>query len=642
LPLYSAPWHHWWLAAVVAMAAAVVVYWPTLDNGLINWDDFEYLTKNDYVAESGGLKRIWDPDEKHEQFYPMVFSSFWLEHKFTLWLKDEKALADYSKVDHLDRGFDPAVHHATNLILHALCAGLVVWLLRVIGVSPWVAWLTAMLFAVHPINVASVAWTAERKNVLSGVFYLLSLILYLRHTRWRNWVLYGLCLVLYVLALMSKSAMMTLPATAIIADRLIEGRWSWKSWVRVAPMLAFGAYSAYLTKTTEVANAGSTMVPLDPLLRPLAASGAIWFYVGKLLVPYHFPGVYTRWDLQGHWPLYMAALVGLLAAAWLMWVLRRRIPGHALWGLGHFVLSLSPMLGLIAFNYTQFSFVADHFVYLSSVGVFLCVGLLVDFLRRRATTRAVRVLLPTGLAVLVLAGLATASFIHCRTVWKDGETFWVYTLRLNPSCWPGHYNLSNIYRRQASPLRSKITKLRRQVKEAETEAEKEELRALLAEYNRQRKELLEKAAEGYRRAAECKDGLSQAHVARGDTLCMLNRFEEAISDYEAARKIRPNNPRYLYYLADALTRSGREEEAVEHLRKIIRNNLRHSRDQVQYLVGAHNKYAAWSHRQGRYDEAIKFYDRALKIDPNNGTAKRGRQAAAQAREQEESGTSAPD
>ena len=162
LPIVCAPWWHWWLAVLTVLAVAVVVYWPTLSNDLVNWDDFDYLTKNDYVAERGGLSRIWDRHEKHEQFYPMVFTSLWLEHKFTLWLRGETAKDSYKGIHHLERGFEPRVHHLTNMVLHALCAALVVWLLRLLGVSPWVAWLTAALFAVHPINVASVVWTAER------------------------------------------------------------------------------------------------------------------------------------------------------------------------------------------------------------------------------------------------------------------------------------------------------------------------------------------------------------------------------------------------------------------------------------------------------------------------------------------------
>ena len=613
-------------------AMAVAVYWPTLNNDLVNWDDFDYLTKNDYVAERGGLSRIWDRHEKHEQFYPMVFTSFWLEHKFTLWLRGETAKDSYEGVFHLDRGFEPWIHHLTNMLLHAACAALVVWLLRLLGVSPWVAWLTAALFAVHPINVASVAWTAERKNVLSGVFYLLSLICYLRDTRRRSWISYGLCVLLFGSALLSKSAMMTMSATAILGDRLIERRWSWRSWVRVAPMLALGAVSAYVTKTTEVANAGATMVPLEPILRPLAAAGALWFYVGKLLVPYHFPGVYSRWDLQGSWPVFKAALVGLFLAGWIVWMQRRRIPGHALWGLGHFVVSLSPMLGLLAFNYTQFSFVADHFVYLSSVGVLLCVVLAADSARRRLGTGWAGSALPTALAGLVLAALGTASFVHGKTVWKDGETFWVYTLERNPQCWPGHYNLANIYKRRANALVRQQNEARRQARQASDEPEKERLLTEMEECQRQADELLEKAAAGYRRAAQAKPDLVQAHSARGDTLGLLKRFDEALAEHQTAVKIRPRNVRYRFNLGNMLARLDRLEEAKEHFRTIIRYDFRQNEVQRRYLVDAHVRLGGLLHRERRLDEAVRLYEGALEIDPDHQGARRALKAARKVKE----------
>ncbi len=627
LPLAESRAWQWWLAAATVLGMALIVYWPTLHNDLINWDDFEYLTKNDYVAERGGLARIWNYKEKHEQFYPMVFTSFWLEHKITLKLRGKEALDSVKGVDHLERGFEPKVHHLTNMVLHGVCAALVVWLLRLLGVKPWVAWLTAALFTVHPINVASVAWTAERKNVLSGVLYLLSFIFYLldtrlRGTRRRSWIAYGAGLVMFVLALMSKSAMMTLPASAILADRLIERRWSWQSWVRVAPMLILGAFSAYVTKTTEVRNAGVTMVPLEWEYRPFAAAGAIWFYIGKLLLPYHFPGVYTRWDLRGSWPVFMAALAGIPVACGVVWKLRHRLPGAATWGLGHFVVSLFPMLGLVAFNYTQFSFVADHFVYLSSVGVLLCVALAVDYARNLAKAAWGRVWLPTALAGVVLVGMGAASFRHCKYVWKNGESFWVYTLNLNPGCWPGHYNLGNIYRRRASAMRSDLAGLRREAKQVDDEEVQAELLAEADSTNQEILDLLEKAAECYKRSAEAKVSLGQGWANRGDVLATLARTEEALVDYKKALQTAPNNPRYLYYTGDVLVRLDRREEAEPYFQQLIRNNMRQTPDQRGYLANAHYKLGTCYQRGGKPDEALKMYQRCLDVMPNHSQARR--------------------
>ncbi|MFQ5490875.1 MAG: tetratricopeptide repeat protein [Phycisphaerae bacterium] len=621
----------WWLIAGMSLLAGLVVYWPTVHNDFVNWDDHDYLSKNDYVAERGGIWRIWDLDEKHNQYYPMVFSTFWLEHKITLWRHDEQAKESYKGVHPTDRGFEPWIFHLTNTILHALNAALVVWLLRLLGVRPWVAWLTAGLFAVHPINVASVAWAAERKNVLSNLIYLLSLGVWIKHTRNPAWWRYGVCFVLFILALLSKVAMLTLPATAILCDRLIERRWRWQSWAKAAPMLVIGFAFAKKIAEIERGNAGSTMVPLEEYLRPFAAAGAVWFYPFKILVPVHFPGVYSRWDIPGHWALFFTALAAIPATVWILWTLRRRIPDQANWGLAHYVISLSPMLGLISFNYTQFSFVADHFVYTAGIGLFLCFALALDAVRRRlGPTRIVSPAL-TVLLAGVLAALGTDSFFHNKNVWKNGQTFWEYTLARNPECWPGHYNLGNIYKRKVPKESQKARKVREQAgddPESRAAAEEE-----AKTYEANVRHWAELAAECYRKAALTNPRLHQAHDARARALSLLNRTEEAIAEYKLALKQKPRRPNYLYRLAEMYRRQQRFAEAEPLYRAIIKNNIRRPVKQQTFLVSAHVRLAAVLRKRGQYDEAIALCERALKIDPKSRFARAGLDKARQAKQQ---------
>ena len=599
LPVVAAPWWHWGLAVLIVVVAAVIVYQPTLDNDFVTWDDTDYILKNEYLPDPGGLAKIWDPRVKQQQYYPMVFSSYWLEYRY--WK------------------LDPKGYHLTNLVLHAINAGLLVLALRLLGVSPWVAWLTAGLFAVHPINVASVSWAAERKNVLSGFCYLLLLIFYLRDVRRPSWANYTLCMLFYVCSLLSKTACVTFPATALLCERLINRRWSleWRTVARLAPMLALGMGAAWLTSHIEKQNAGMGMVPLEVVLRPLAAAGAIWFYIGKVFVPVNFPGVYPRWELMG--PAKMLFLAGLLAvplAVILIWKLRRRISEHAIWGGAHYVVSLSPMLGLIAFNYTQFSFVADHFVYLPCIGVFLAIAMGARYLARRLGDGRKSWAPITAVGCAVLVALGAISWRQNVRVWRTAETFWVYTLERNPMCWGGQYNLGNLYNREAQKL----------MKEGK------------------RHEAMERYAQAvkhYRVAEQAKPDLYPAYTQRAEIL--LQRFGDAKEAAEDFRRIievvaarpgieyRRRESEYRQRLAAMLMQDNRAAEAEEELHKSLKAYSGNAK--------AHVTLARLLRGRGELEEAVKHYETALQITPDMPAV--SRELAAAKRSLAEPGASPP-
>jgi tetratricopeptide (TPR) repeat protein len=547
LLVVAAPTWQWLVAALTVAAAAVVVYLPTLHNEFVTWDDPDYITKNAYVTSPDGLAAIWNPRTKQQQYYPLVFSSYWVEYR--LW------------------GDAPSGYHATNFALHAINAALIVLLLRQLGLSPWAAWLAAALFAVHPLNAASVAWAAERKNVLSLLFYLLALLCYLRQTRGGSWVLYALAGVLFVLGLLSKTAVVTFPATALVCDRLILRRWTLRSFARTAPLLLLGLLAAALTHHVEARNAGTNIVRLEPWWRPFAAAGAVWFYIGKVFVPTNLAGVYERWDLRAHWPVFAAALAAVPAAVYAVWRWRRRLPPQVPWGLGHYVLSLGPMLGLVSFNYTQFSFVADHFVYLPVIGLFAAIAALAEAGRVRIRAALVRRVVPTALAVGVLAVLGTLTWRQCATLWHDARSFWEETCRMSPGGWVGHYNLGNLYIRTGQTRDS---------------------------------------AEHYRRAAAAKPDLHQAYGSLGEALALLGDRAGALEAYRRGIATVPYDSKkwvdYRHGAADVLLVLGRKDEAEKYLREAA----------TKSLYRAQIRLGRYLRDERRYSEAAAFYQAAGK------------------------------
>ncbi len=394
-----------WELLVPLLTAAV--YLPSLRSGFVNWDDDKYVQDNVLLRAPGGLARIWAG--RHDlQYYPLTLTSFWLEYR--AW------------------GDRPSGYHATNVVLHAINALLVVFVARSLGLARWPSIAAGLLFGIHPLQVASVAWVTERKNVLAGVFFLASFLCYRSFRQRGDWRLYAACLAAFVLALLSKTATITLPACLWLADVLVDRRNRLRSAVGVAPMLLLALAAAIVTVLME---RRATWEPLPFSVRPLVAAAAILFYVGKILLPIGLVPVYPRWAVSLTTPWLWLAAAGLAVAIGALWRLRRMIDPRFCWGLAAFVVSLSPMLGLASFGYLEHSFVADHFVYFGMVAMLCAIGAVFQGALRRGPV------IVFGLLCMLLAVLT----IRQQRVWADSVALWSRTRDRNPGFALGRNNL---------------------------------------------------------------------------------------------------------------------------------------------------------------------------------------------------------
>jgi hypothetical protein len=397
-------------AAALSLAAlVVVVFLPAVFNGFVNWDDDVYVVDNPAISAADGLRQIWSTIEMPDGFpnYPLVFTSYWLEHR--IW------------------GLNPRGYHVTNVLLHGFNTALVFLLLQALGVAPWAAGLSAALFGLHPVQVESVAWITERKNVLSGTFCLASFLAYLRHRASGRWWWYAVSLSAFACALLSKTAMVVLPLSIALADRWRVGRPKAGSLYRLLPMFVLAAVAGILTLSTE----GRPLSVALPA-RPMLAAACLWFYLGTLLVPVSLSPVYPRWEVSltqfGWW----MPLFGLLLALVIVhrWVGNR----HVRWGLAHFACMLLPVLGLRPFGFNEYSFVADRHVYIACIGVFLSLSIALEQLRRVGRRD-----------VTILACLAGASLIGLTwkqiVIWRNSVTLWSAVLARNPQAMVARNNL---------------------------------------------------------------------------------------------------------------------------------------------------------------------------------------------------------
>jgi tetratricopeptide (TPR) repeat protein len=408
------------LLAVLAVAT-IAAFLPVLGAELLHWDDTRYVVKNELLRSFAACTGLWDPFSpalvrRALQYYPVTFSSFCIEYQLA--------------------GTEPGLYHATNLALHAANAMLALLLVRQMGASAWVAAATAAVFALHPAQVASVAWIAERKNVLSGFFYFLAFLLYLRHRESGRTRPYVLSLLAFAAALLSKSQTATLPV-AIGAYELLRRDAARLRRLplsaaagRLAPMLGMALVAGLLTANVERQLFRSWWdLPSLPE-RPLVAASAAWFYVGKFLVPVDLAPIYPKWDASVGSPIGWLALAAWALAGGLLVLYRRRIAPLVLWGAAQFVLSLAPILGLVAFSYQHFAYVADHFLYLSCFGGGLAVAVLADQLAGVSAWTARRWSVSAA-GGLVLVALGAATQVEARH-WKNDLTFSRRALERNP------------------------------------------------------------------------------------------------------------------------------------------------------------------------------------------------------------------
>jgi hypothetical protein len=406
--------------AVLLLAATTLAYMPCLRGGFL-WDDDAYISQNTELTNLQGLRDIWLKPGSVQQYYPLTFSVFWVEHH--LW------------------GLHPLGYHLVNTLLHGANAWLIGIILQELSLPG--AWITAWLFALHPIQAESVAWMTELKNVLSTFFYLLTLAFLLkddRRMRSRSYD-YGLALLFFLGALLSNSITVTLPVSFLLLYRWWTGSWDKRKIQQLLPFigigLCVGGFTLYFEHHVDGAQGMHWVFSFPERL--FIAGRAFWFYAGKLLWPSPIVFIYPRWPMDPHqaaqyvYPASVAAFLLLLAYGRMWW---GKIPFACFL---FFVISLGPVLGFTSFYFMRYSFVADHFQYLAGIGVLSLMGWAIsNFLEQCQIPESS----PAGLLLISML-LFTLALATCRAAqkYKDPLHLWQETVISNPYSAFAHHNL---------------------------------------------------------------------------------------------------------------------------------------------------------------------------------------------------------
>lgn len=411
-----------YLLALGIIVAVAVVYLPSYRAEFI-WDDDDYILLNPLVTEPGGLADIWNPQSSlNPQYYPLVFTMFRLE--YVLW------------------GLNPVGYHVLNVLLHALAAVLLLFLLSRLGVPG--AWLVALLFALHPVYVESVAWVTERKNVLCAFFFFLSALSYLRFDETSRYRWFGLSLLCFLLSMFSKTVAASLPLALGLILWWRRRPLSLSRVLTLLVMLGVGFVMGMLTRQHEYrhmlsAGSGSIFEQLTFVDRILIAGRAFWFYLSKLIWPVDLAFIYSRWPVvAGDLRQWLFPLGAVLAAIVLLFLLLRgRIGRGPIAASAFYAVAIFPALGFVNIAFTRYSYVADHFQYIASVGALLLIGGIWSALAgtpRGSWFRSRRFLAMVGIAVVLLGTLSCMSHRQVR-VFHDLGTLWEHTASKTPDNW---------------------------------------------------------------------------------------------------------------------------------------------------------------------------------------------------------------
>ena len=518
------------LGACIVLAV-VLCYIPAMRAGFV-WDDDLLVTENALVKEADSLPYVWASSASTD-YTPLTITAFWLQWR--LW------------------GDNPAGYHLVNILLHALSA--LLWRVLERLAIPG-AWLGALLFAVHPVNVASVAWIAELKNALSFPFYLGAIRAFLRYLDTRRATPWVLALLAAACALLSKGSAVILPLVLLLCAWWKHGRVRRGDLLAVAPFFALSGVIALVTIHFQFRFIEAGLAPVPMPLRIARAGRAIWFYLGKDFWPFGLTPIYPKWPLT---PSYLPLLLaGALAVA--LFAGRRRWGRGPLFAWAYFIAALLPVLGLLDMTYLDQAYVADWWQQLALPGVVALAAAGVALAWLRANARG-RVTISAAVAlVVVLLGVLTWNE---ASAYESMEILSRYALERNPDAWSAHNNLGGVLTLQGR---------------------------------------LDEAALEYQVALRLKPTDASAHNNLGIILARLHRLDESIAEYHASLALEPANAKTWLNLGNALRAKGNNGEALDAYSHAIDFNARWTTP--RYAMGSLLLTIGRPAEAGRQAEAI--------------------------------------
>lgn len=541
------------VAIILIILIISAVYLPVINQQFAGWDDVKYMS----AVWKPGWQRAWK-----------IVTDFDLQYTGEVYynpLHMLSLMADQILANSPDRA-SAWMAKLMNVIYHIANSVLVFFLLLMAGTGRRPAFIGALIFGVHPAQVGTVAWVAERKNLLAALFYVASVMLFLRYLSTERRKYLWWVVVCFAASLLAKPSAVTLPV-ALAALSVVSGYERFKRPVIVGLLgalflMALG-WGAYVLQTERTY---SGILPAWPY-RPFVSAGAFWFYMKELLLPIGLAPIYPRWDVSANIPGFSALLAALLGLVGVLIYYRKRIDKWILWGVIFFFVNFVLVSGLIPFGYMSHSFVADHFLYLPMVGVALIVAraLQKSFHKLGADSTWGKVLMVALYLWVAVLGVAS---VHQTWLWRDPISMWEATLKANPTSFAANNNLGLFLRYRG-------------------------------EYD--------KALPLFKRAAELWPRQELAYWNQGEVYRLTGDNAEARRMYAKVLWINPWHADARVKLAEILWKEGKENEAIEYLKKAITRMPRSGK--------LYTTLGLFYYRQDKQEDALKQFTRAIELEP---------------------------
>jgi protein O-mannosyl-transferase len=534
------------LGGLVLLCVTGLVYTPAIRAGFV-WDDDLLVTANPLLRTFGGLREIWMGGVTTD-YTPLTLSTFWME--WHLW------------------GANPLGYHVVNILLHAGSVLLLWNVLNRLAIPG--AWIAALLFAVHPVNVASVAWIAERKNTLSLLFYLLAVRWFLGFSESHSRRTYALALLAAACAFLCKGSTVILPAVLLLCVWWMRNRVSLADLVSTAPFFALAAAMAWITVKFQYRLPEARDINVSSAFRLARAGDAIWFYLWKDLWPAHLSAVYPGWTIR---PESIATYLPLILAILSMiglWIFKARLGRGPFFAWSYFLIALLPALGFLNMSFMSQAPVADWWQHIAIIGVVASAGACCSYLIEYSGKAGSFATLGSVACMTVALGYITWNEAMS---YKSMELLCRQALAENPNAEIAHDNLGNVLLKQGNVTQA------------------------IAENEEAVREL---------------PGNAMAHNNLGNDLKVSGRLDDAINEYREALRLKPNDSRFLSNLGLALEGEGRTDAALACYHQAIQI--------TPSLPEAHASLAMAFQDRGHTDEAIHEYETALELDPDNAEA----------------------
>lgn len=624
-------------AALAALTFLVVLacYWPAL-NGALLWDDPAHVTRPE-LRDWAGLLRIWTEPGATQQFYPVLHTAFWIEHR--LW------------------GDAPLPYHLLNVLLHSLNSVLLAlglrrlwqWKAPTNSIPNGTEWLAALLIAVHPVCVESVAWISEQKNTLSTAFCLLALLNFIEFANSRRRTSWWIATAFFALAVGTKSVTAVLGPALLVLAWWRHGRLEWRrDVVPLLPWLVLG-FAAGLTTAwieREWIGADGEAYALSWVQRTLLAARCLWFYLSSLAWPSDLTFFPERWDVPSESPGWIAHLAGAIGITIALWLLSKRSRGPLCsWLL--YCGALFPALGFFNVFPFAFSYVADHFQYLPAFSMVASIVTAGALAVRRLPVSGYW-LLPCA-AVIVSVVLGRVAHRESR-LYVSNEVLFRANIERNPRSWMAHHILGLELSRMPGRGDEALVHIREAIR---LNPDYPDSHLALGIELMKRPGSREEALAAYGRALQLRPYFAEAHSALAvDLAKQPGRLDDALHHFEEALRIRPLRPEIHANYANALARDpARLPKAIAHFEEALHLKPDYAKALNDYGVvlarlpdrrlaavakfeqaltfepGYHearyNLAATLSEIPGRESDAISQYERILGSDPGFALAHYG-------------------